>query len=270
MGIQSVAKDLYRAASERSPEILVGFGLASLLTAIILAVKATPKAEELIVEAEDEKEDELTVWETVKAAWTPYIPAFVAFTTGGICVIGGMKIKSDRHAELAAACAISQGIIKRYDEKCEKIVGKEKAEEIKSEVNRDVAKTPEVRNTITQLPPSNIAGVHPFWDRLSNAQFYAAPEMLVRAEVCLNKRLFTGLESYVTISDLYDELNEQGVYPKLRHTSVSPMLGWTAEMGGVEFDMDSDGVPFEHDHWDNGTPCYVMGFKHGHEPDYIR
>ena len=95
-------------------------------------------------------------------------------------------------------------------------------------------------------------------------------QMLEKAEVKLNKRLFTGLEPYITISDLYDELNEQGVYPKLRHTAVSPKMGWTADAGGIEFDVDVDGVPFEQDHWEDGTPCYVMAFKRHREPDYIR
>ena len=43
--------------TKRGPELLVGLGFLSFATAVVLAVRATPKAEELIIEAEDEKED---------------------------------------------------------------------------------------------------------------------------------------------------------------------------------------------------------------------
>lgn len=255
---------------KRGPELLVGLGFLSFATAVVLAVRATPKAEELIIEAEDEKEDSLTPVETVKAGWKPFVAPAIAFGTGVLCVSKGLKIRTDQYAETAAALAISRAMLKRMEEKNEEVLGKEKADEIKSEVNRDVARSPMVQDVVSKLPPSNIAGVHPFWDPLSNTPFYASVQMLEKAEVKLNKRLFTGLEPYITISDLYDELNEQGIYPKLRHTAVSPMMGWTADAGGIEFDVDVDGVPFEQDHWEDGTPCYVMSFKRHHEPDYIR
>lgn len=270
MNFKGIVKGLMDAASELAPELLVGIGVASLLTAIGLAIKATPVAEDLIAQAEDEKGDALTPVETVKAAGKAYIKTAIAAGAGVLCVAGGMKVKSNRHAELAAAYALSQSVIKHMDEKNEEILGKEKADEIKKEVKQEIARSPEVQKTISKLPPSNIPGLHPFLDPLSNTPFRATVDMLQRAEVKLNKRLFTGLEAYVTVSDLYDELNEQGVYPKLRHTAVSPMLGWTAENGGLEFDLDVDGVPMEQDHWEDGTPCYVMGFKRYRTPDYIR
>lgn len=270
MGFQDTIKGFFRSASENSPEILVGLGVASLITAIFLAVRATPKAEELISEAEEKKGDSLTPVETIKVAAKPFVPTFVMAVTGTMCVAGGMKVKNNRHAELAATCAIAQGIVKRYEDKTEELVGKEKSDEIKKNVRKEVAQNPVVQESISRLPPSNIAGVHPFWDPLSNTPFYASTQMLEKAEVRLNKRLFTGLEPYITVEDLYDELNEQGVYPPLRHTAVSPMLGWTADRGGIEFDTDVDGVPLEQDHWDDGTPCYVMSFKNRRQPDYIR
>ena len=271
MNLKGFMRNLANTAAERSPELMVAFGVASLLTAIGLAIKATPVAEDLITQAEDEKGDDLTPLETVKAAGKAYIATAAAAGAGVLCVAGGMKMKSNQYTKLAAAYAVSQGVIKRFEEKTEEIAGKEKADEIKKEVNKEIAKSPEVQKAVSKLPTAkNIQGLHPFWDPLSNTPFYATVEMLQRAEVNLNKRLFTGLESYVTVSDMYDELNEQGVYPKFRHTAVSPMLGWTATDGGIEFDVDVDGIPMEQDHWEDGTPCYVMSFKRYRAPDYIR
>ena len=270
MNLKGIMKGLVNTASELAPELLVGIGVASLITAIGLGIKATPVAEDLITQAEDEKGDSLTPIETVKAAGKAYVTTAIAAGVGVGLVISGMKVKSNRHAELAAAYALSQNIIKRMDEKNEEVLGKEKADEIKREVNREIIREPEVQKTISRLPSSNISGVHPFLDPLSNTPFYANSQMLERAEVKLNKRLFTGLEPYITITDLYDELNEQGVYPKLRHTSISSTMGWTADNGGIEFDVDVDGVPFELDHWEDGTPCYVMSFKRYRTPVSVR
>ena len=72
----------------RSPEILTGIGIAGLVTTTIFAVKATPKALDLIAKAEEEKQEELTKLEAVKVAWKPYIPAAISGATSIACLIG--------------------------------------------------------------------------------------------------------------------------------------------------------------------------------------
>ena len=270
MDIKKLFSGLCDKAHKYSPELLIGFGIAGFLTSVILAVRATPKAEELIIEAEDEKEDTLTMVETVKAAWKPYVPAALTFITATGCVLGAAKIKNDRHAEVVTAYAISQAMVKKYQEKTEELAGEEKAQEINNAVKADMAKSKTVQDSVAKLPPTNIAGVHPFWDPLSNTPFYASIPMLKNAEVELNRRMYTGAEEYTTVNDLYDELNEQGVYPPLKHTALSGEYGWTPDTGGIQFDTDSDGIPFEQGHWDDGTPCYIMSFKTHRQPAYIR
>ena len=271
MNLKGIVKDLANSASKKSPEILMGLSFLSFGIAIVSMEKAVRKKDELITKAEDEKGDELTTKEKIAAGWKAYIVPAGAAITGFVCGCGSMKMKNDQQAALAATCAISQGIINRYDEKIEEKFGKDKADEIKKEVHEEVAKSPEVQKTVKAIPTApKCQGMQPFVDILSNSAFYATPQMLLNAEVNLNRRLYTGLEAYITVSDLYDELNEQGVYPKLRHTALSPMMGWTADTGGIQFDMDVDGIPMEQDHWEDGTPCYVMSFKRHHEPEYIR
>lgn len=269
MNLKQVFNGLATKAQKYSPELLIGFGIASYLTSLILAVKATPKAEDLIVQAEDEKEDALTIVETVKAAWKPYVPAALTFVTGTGAVICGLKIKNDRFAETATALAVSQAMVSKYQEKTEELAGKDKADEIDKEVRKDVARNM-AKDSVNALPPSNIAGVLPFWDPFSNTAFYISLLGLKTAGVNLNQRIYTGSEPYVTYDDLYDELNEQGAYPPLKHTAISCDYGWTPDMGGIEFDVDSDGIPFEHGHWNDGTPCYIMSFKRHRNPEYLR
>ena len=50
-------KGIQSAVSKHSPEILTGLGIAGMITTTILAVRATPKALELI----DERKEELDI-----------------------------------------------------------------------------------------------------------------------------------------------------------------------------------------------------------------
>lgn len=270
MKLGKIFKDLSRVVDNHSPEILTGLGIAGFITAVVLAVKATPKAEALIVEAEDAKEDSLTPIETVKAAWKPYVPAAITVVASTACVVGAAKINNRRNTELATAYAVSQAMLKKYQEKTEEIAGEEKAKEIDTAVKQETANSQMAKDAVSKIPQTNIKGLHPYWDPMSNTGFYATPQMMGAAELSINKRLYMDLEPYLTVNDLYDELNDQGVYPPLKHTSVGNMLGWTPESGGMKFDTDCDGVSLEQSHWDDGTPCDVMSFKRHHGPETIR
>lgn len=89
--VMKFIKTVKRGLGKRSPEILLGIGIASGITATVLAVKATPKALELLTEKRYEKygdtlkEDdsyddmpELKPVEVVKATWKCYIPAAIS------------------------------------------------------------------------------------------------------------------------------------------------------------------------------------------------
>ena len=87
-----------RSASKRSPEILIGLGIAGMLTTTVLAVKATPKAIKLKELEENEKQDYLTKTEVVKATWKCYIPAAVTCTVSVACIVGASSIHNKRGA----------------------------------------------------------------------------------------------------------------------------------------------------------------------------
>lgn len=269
MNTNSVLNWVRKTAENHGPGILIALGISGYITSIVLAVKATPRAEELIVEAEDEKGDTLTRTEVIRAAWKPFIPTAVTALASTCCIVGASKIYRDINAELAVGYGLSQAMVKRYQEKTKEIAGEETAKEIDDAVKKETAKSPEAQKAVSNLPKTTIPGLHPFWDPMSNTGFNATIAMLTAAEVELSKRLYMGLETYVTVNDLYDELNEQGVYPPLKHTSVGNMIGWTPEHS-IKFDMDCDNTPIEQSHWDDGTPCYVMSFEFGKEPITIR
>ena len=263
MSLKTVFQELIGKAVDHGPELLIGVGITSFVTAIALAIRSTPKAEGLIVEAEDKKGDELTTKEKVGAAWKVYIPTMVAGAVGTVAVCEAMHLKNAKLAEVTTAFGISQALIRRYDEKIAEMDGEEHARQVKTAVHDDIYRSSVAQQAIGSLPVQNQQGMHPFWDPLSNTPFYANKEILDRAEIALNKRLFCDGEGYVNVNDLYDELNDAGVWPQIRHTAVGPKLGWRDDRGGVQFSLTDKGE------WDDGTPCYVMGFRPHYEPDMI-
>ena len=103
MNLAQTAKNIRTSMVKHSPEILTGLGIVGMITTTVLAVKATPKALTLIDVAENEKRDELTPMETVKATWKCYIPAAVTGVTSIACLVGASSVNTRRNAALAAA-----------------------------------------------------------------------------------------------------------------------------------------------------------------------
>ena len=88
MDFKEVRNNVINKVSEKSPEILVGIGLAGMLTSTVLAVKATPKALDIL----NQEEEELTTIEKVNKTWKCYIPAAIGYCTSAACIIAATTI----------------------------------------------------------------------------------------------------------------------------------------------------------------------------------
>lgn len=56
--VTKIFNTVKKAVGKKSPEILIAFGIAGMITTTVLAVKATPKAMEKIKKAEKDKAEE--------------------------------------------------------------------------------------------------------------------------------------------------------------------------------------------------------------------
>lgn len=144
--IKDAAKRLGRITVKHAPEILAGLGIAGGITSTVLAVKATPEAMELIEEKKKELgTDELTVVQTVKCAWKPYIPAVVTGLGSVGCVLESVSTSLRRNAALTTMYEISRTYIDNMKSATREVVGQKKEQEIIRETNRKmVNSTPEL------------------------------------------------------------------------------------------------------------------------------
>lgn len=249
--LATIAKDIRKFASKRSPEILTGIGIAGMITTTILAVRATPKALELLEEKKKEESvDELSSFEVVKVAWKPYIPAMVTCIASTACLIGASSVNTKRNAALATAYKLSETALSEYRDKVVETIGEKKERIVRDKVAEErVKKNPVSKNEV--IVTGN--GKTLCFDPISGRYFMCSIETIKKAENTLNKQMLHDISGYVSLNEFYDELG-------LDHTSVGNDLGWnTNQLIDIDFSSQLN---------DNGEPSVVLDYLVAPKYDY--
>lgn len=249
--LATIAKDIRKFASKRSPEILTGIGIAGMITTTILAVRATPKALKLIEEQkEEESVDELSSFEVVKVAWKPYIPAMVTCIASTACLIGASSVNTKRNTALATAYKLSETALSEYRDKVVETIGEKKERIVRDKVAEErVKKNPVSKNEV--IVTGN--GKTLCFDPISGRYFMCSIETIKKAENTLNKQMLHDISGYVSLNEFYDELG-------LDHTSVGNDLGWnTNQLIDIDFSSQLN---------DNGEPSVVLDYLVAPKCDY--
>ena len=247
-GVKALIKGVRMAASKNSPAILTGIGIALGLTATVLAVKATPKALQMIEEKEDKVNDQLTPVEVVKAAWKPYIPAVATTLASATCLIGAHSVHMKRTAALAAACKLSETALTEYSSKVIESVGERKERTIREKVAQERVEKDSVGKS--ELVVIGQGETH-CYDYISKREFPSDIEKLKRAENNLNKQMLHDICGYASLNDFYTEIG-------LDHVEYGDDIGWNTEN---LIDLDLYATLLE-----NGRPCIVVA--HHNAPSY--
>lgn len=257
--------------SKHSPEILTGIGIAGMITTTFLAVRATPKALELIEEKKDElnnkqieerldKNGDLRDYKEItklkfpdlfKATWKCYVPAAVTSVASIACLVGASSVHIKRNAVLATAYQLSETALTEYKEKVIETIGEKKEEVIRDKVNKDrIEKNPVSKNNVIITDKGNTL----CYDHMSGRYFKSDIDKINKAVNVINNRILH--DFYASLNDLYSEL---GLYT----VSLGDKLGWNSDMGLIEVEFSSQLA-------DDGTPCLVMDFNKAPKYDYDR
>lgn len=247
--IAKVLKGVPNVLKRHSPEILTGIGIAGMIFAAVTAVKATPKALQLVDEREIKEGKRLTNSEIVKTTWKCYVPATITGVCSIACLIGASSVNAKRNAALATAYTISETALKEYKEKTAEVVGSKKEQAIRDAVAKDKLEKAHVQ---TREFISTGRGETPCFDPLTNTCFKSDIESLRKAENNLNKRLRD--EVRITLNEFLQEI---GLDPC--DESIGEHLGWDIDKGYIELDYSSQLL--------DGVPYLVVG--HQNPPKYI-
>lgn len=239
-------KNVKMAVSNHSPEILTGIGIAGMITTTILAVRATPKALELI----DDKKNEFDMYpteklhpiEVVKTTWKCYLPATITGVTSVACLIGASSVNSRRNAALATAYNLSASALTEYKTKVLETVGEKKEQLIRDKVAEErINKEPVNQSAIIVSGNGNTR----CFDTITKRRFVSDIESINKIVNELNRRMING-EDYISLNEFYYELGLDG-------SSIGDELGWNVSTGLIELDfsaqLDTD-----------GTPCIVIDY----------
>lgn len=163
--------------------ILTCLGAAGVIATSIAAVKATPKAEMLLREAEEEKGDKLTLLEMVQTAGPAYIPSFLIGASTIACIFGANVLNTRQQATLMSAYGLLETSYKEYSKKVKELYGEEADNKVKEEVTKE---------HYTEIPETIPEGKQLFFDFKTLNYFESTMD-----EVLQKVTMDDGLECYI-------------------------------------------------------------------------
>lgn len=240
-GLKRTIKSVERVLTKYSPGILTGIGIAGMIGATFMAVKATPKALYLIETKKEESEvEELTTVETIKTCWTCYIPATLTTVVSAACLIGASTVSAKRNAALATAYSISEAALREYQEKVVEVIGEKKEKAVRDAVAKDQIERDPVTKSEVVIIDSNSNTL--CYEPLSGRYFKSTIDKIKKAEIKLDRQMIQ--EMYVSLNDFYWEIGLDG-------TDLGDKMGWNLSKGYMDLSFSSQLA-------DDGTPCAVI------------
>ncbi len=230
------------AIKKHSPEILTGMGIAGMITTVVMAVRATPKALSMLDEKRNEKEDKLTFAETVKTAWTCYIPPMIMGTVSIICLISAASVSTRRHAALATAYTLSETAMREYQEKVIETVGEKKEQAVYDAIAKDKIKNDPVSEHEIIITTK---GDTLCYDAISGRYFKSDINKLKKAENDLNRQMRS--EMFISLNEFYSEIG-------LSEIPIGDYLCWRIDKAYIDLEFSSQLD-------ENGTPCLVLRYR---------
>ena len=222
--VAKVFNSAKRITVKHSPEILLGLGIAGMVTTTVLSVRVTPKAMALIEEEKLRRyhefdDDTLTKLDVVKIAWKPYIPAAITGVASISCLIGSSSVNARRMTALTAAYQLSETALSDYREKIIETIGEKKEKTVRDKVNKDkVDKNPTSKSEVIVTSKGNTL----CFDPISGRYFKSDIDAIKRAENTLNKRMLHDIGGYISLNEFYDEIG-------LDHIDMGNDLGWNVD-----------------------------------------
>lgn len=247
-------------AKRNASTVLTCLGGVGVVATTVLAVKATPKALQLIEEEKQKKGEELSKWEVVKTAGPKYVPTVLMGVSTLVCIFGSNILSKRQQASLISAYALLDESYKKYRRKVIELYGEEThrkvVDEIAIEEAKEVGITAESLCTNTCLTSDEACGDPVlFYDEWSHRYFESTIEQVITAQYHINRNFV--LRGYVTLNELYDFLG-------LEPTDYGNTVGWAVEDELYWIDFHQRKVLI-----DDELECYIIETPWGPSSDFL-
>lgn len=271
MGFGKIITKTTAFCAKHSSEILLGVGIAGLLTTTILVAKNTPKAVKVIEDHNDELNDikdreaeALKTEETAKAfkkekidlylntgkeLTVLYGPSVLLAGSSVYCLLKSHNIEHQKLVGVTTALQISEAARREYSKKVVDIIGDKKEKEIRDAINKDrvAANPPNLDDPITTAEHDTLC-----FDAATGRYFRSNGTKLHQAMNRLNRRMMN--EMYISLNEFYDEVG-------LDRVKIGDDLGWNINDGEVELHLTSMLS-------DEEIPILVLDYRFGPRYDF--
>ncbi len=254
------------AMKKASPTILTCIGAIGVVATAVLAVKATPKAVDLI-RADSRKNHDgdpyaATKIEAVKSCWTCYIPATITGAATIACILGANVLNRRQQASLASAYALVSRSYNDYKRKARELYGEETHKKImeslaaeKVDKDHTIIYPGLVSMNSTDFEDSDEED-RLFYDSFSERYFTSTIGKVLQAEYHLNRNF--ALAGSISLNQFYELLGIDGI-------PEGDCVGWfiNDEMYWIDFNHSKAVL-------EDGLECYIIDMVHtpGTEEDY--
>lgn len=221
MDIKQIRNNIINTVSDKSPEILIGLGLAGMLTSTVMAVKATPKALQIIEEEENYNNCELTKLEKAKLTWKCYAPAAIGYCASAACIIGANSVHAKRNAVLAGAYKISESALLEYRDKVKEVLGEEEEGNIRASIAKDRVRKDEQRDSIVVTGKGDVL----CYDMYSGRYFKSDMDVIKKITNDMNYKLMNN--NMLSLNEFYYEM---GLDPVV----TGDDFGWNVDDGLIQ------------------------------------
>ena len=228
---------------KNSPQILTGIGISGMIFSTVLAVKATPKAVELLENKKKElNADTLSFKEMAETAWKEYIPAGSACLASTVCLICATTISHRRQAALATAYSISEKAFHTYRDKVVETIGEKREKKIRDQIAQDrVNENNGEKRQIIITPKGQTLCM----DSISGRYFRSDLDTIRKIINDLNREMTH--QNYISLNRLYSTLGLDSI-------KNGDYIGWNINSGLIELDFDACIT-------DTDEPCIVIDYN---------
>lgn len=241
--LNGLVKRIGTTVKNNAPEICTIAGIGLMVTTVISAVRATPKAMDIIAKREEEKEDKLTRTEIVKETWKVYVPTACIGIASITCFIVSMVATNKRYAAITTAYALSESNFNEYTKKVKEMLGEEEETKIVSRIAQDkVNSADEETCERVVVEDEDILCYDCFAGRI----FSSNKNKINDAVNHINRMILA--DDYASLNDFYNRVG-------LKDTLVGDLLGWTSRSDTlIAIRYSSTLAP-------NGKPCLAISFN---------
>lgn len=243
--------------------LTVAGGVGVVLTTVT-AVKATPKALEVLEEAREKKGEDLASVEKIKIAGPKYIPTALIGTGTLVCIFGANLLNKHHQAALVSAYTLVDSSFKEYKQKLQELYGEETHNNVidalaVEKVDRDWGVSGSYFGQSCNLANEEACGDPVlFYEENSGRYFESTIEQVLNAQYHLNRN--HTLRGYVYLNEYFEFLG-------LETTDYGSVMGWAPTDEGeywIEFNTRRTVL-------DDGLEVYILEtpFEPSYEPwDY--